>query len=73
MNVSAVEPSQIAWKTVATTKIEKLVGSDEKRERMVVQDIKPILYISKAGKIEMKVNNSVLPDLIQVIEPVKSF
>ena len=54
MNVSAVEPSQIAWKTVATTKIEKLVGSDEKRERMVVQDIKPILYISKAGKIEMQ-------------------
>lgn len=54
MNISAVEPSQIAWKTVATTKIEKLVGSDEKRERMVVQDIKPILYISKAGKIEMQ-------------------
>ena len=54
MNVSAVEPSQIAWKTVATTKIEKLVGSDEKRERIVVQDIKPILYISKAGKIEMQ-------------------
>ena len=54
MNLSAVEPSQIAWKTVATTKIEKLVGSDEKRERMVVQDIKPILYISKAGKIEMQ-------------------
>jgi hypothetical protein len=54
VNISAVEPSQIAWKTVATTKIEKLVGSDEKRERMVVQDIKPILYISKAGKIEMQ-------------------
>ena len=54
MNISAVEPSQIAWKTVATTKIEKLVGSDEKKERMVVQDIKPILYISKAGKIEMQ-------------------
>ena len=54
MNVSAVEPSQIAWKTVATTKIEKLVGSDEKSERIVVQDIKPILYISKAGKIEMQ-------------------
>ena len=54
MNVSAVEPSQIAWKTVATTKIEKLVGSDEKKERMVVQDIKPILYISKSGKIEMQ-------------------
>ena len=54
MNISAVEPSQIAWKTVATTKIEKLVGSDEKKERMVVQDIKPILYISKSGKIEMQ-------------------
>jgi hypothetical protein len=54
VNISAVEPSQIAWKTVATTKIEKLVGSDEKRERIVVQDIKPILYISKAGKIEMQ-------------------
>ena len=54
MNISAVEPSQIAWKTVATTKIEQLVGSDEKRESMVVQDIKPILYISKAGKIEMQ-------------------
>ena len=54
MNISAVEPTQIAWKTVATTKLEKLVGSDEKKERMVVQDIKPILYISKAGKIEMQ-------------------
>ena len=54
MNISAVEPSQIAWKTVATTKIEKLVGSDEKQQRMVVQDIKPILYISKSGKIEMQ-------------------
>ncbi len=54
MNISAVEPSQIAWKTVATTKIQKLVGSDEKKERMVVQDIKPILYISKSGKIEMQ-------------------
>jgi hypothetical protein len=54
VNISAVEPSQIAWKTVATTKIEKLVGSDEKKERMVVQDIKPILYISKSGKIEMQ-------------------
>tara|TARA_R100000664_G_C2743087_1_gene131264 strand:- start:675 stop:875 length:201 start_codon:yes stop_codon:yes gene_type:complete len=54
VNISAVEPSQIAWKTVATTKIQKLVGSDEKKERMVVQDIKPILYISKSGKIEMQ-------------------
>tara|TARA_R100000664_G_C2628910_1_gene59409 strand:+ start:115 stop:315 length:201 start_codon:yes stop_codon:yes gene_type:complete len=54
MNVSAVEPSQIAWRSVATTKIEKLIGSDEKQQRMVVEDIKPILYISKAGKIEMQ-------------------
>lgn len=54
MNVSAVEPTQIAWRSVATTKIEKLIGSDEKQQRMVVEDIKPILYISKAGKIEMQ-------------------
>ena len=54
MNVSAVEPTQIAWRSVATTKIEKLTGSDEKQQRMVVEDIKPILYISKAGKIEMQ-------------------
>lgn len=54
MNVSAVEPTQIAWRSVATTKIEKLTGSDEKQQRIVVEDIKPILYISKAGKIEMQ-------------------
>ena len=53
MNVGAIEPTQIAWRSVATTKIEKLIGSDEKQQRMVVEDIKPVLYISKAGKIEM--------------------
>ena len=30
MNVTATEPTQIAWRSVATSKIEKLVGSDEK-------------------------------------------
>lgn len=54
MNVTVTEPTQIAWRSVATTKIEKLVGSDEKQQRMVVEDIKPVLYISKAGKIEMQ-------------------
>ena len=54
MNVTATEPTQIAWRSVATSKIEKLVGSDEKQRRMVIEDIKPILYVSKAGKIEMQ-------------------
>tara|TARA_R100001594_G_scaffold137743_1_gene180973 strand:- start:1024 stop:1224 length:201 start_codon:yes stop_codon:yes gene_type:complete len=54
MNVTATDPTQIAWRSVATTKIEKLIGSDEKRQRMVVEDIKPVLYIAKAGKIEMQ-------------------
>tara|TARA_R100001594_G_scaffold5558_1_gene17062 strand:- start:601 stop:804 length:204 start_codon:yes stop_codon:yes gene_type:complete len=54
MNVTATEPTQIAWRSVATSKIEKLIGSSEKQQRVVVEDIKPILYISKAGKIEMQ-------------------
>ena len=54
MNVTATDPTQIAWRSVATSKIEKLIGSNEKQQRMVVEDIKPVLYISKAGKIEMQ-------------------
>jgi hypothetical protein len=54
MNVTATEPTQIAWRSVATSKIERLVGSNEKQQRLVVEDIKPILYVSKAGKIEMQ-------------------
>ena len=54
MNVTATEPTQIAWRSVAISKIEKLIGSSEKQQRVVVEDIKPILYISKAGKIEMQ-------------------